>query len=156
MTAIVGIDPGLTGAIAMLRDDLIGGLVIFDMPVIDKQIDPYELGRILCDLGPVDLVAVESQQAFPRQGGSSSFKTGVGYGVLIGQLALLERPVIHVTPAKWTRALAVGADKGTHRRRALDQWPAHSDLFRRVKDDGRADAALIAWWAMNQRVRNAA
>ncbi len=146
MSGVIGIDPGLTGAIAALGV-LSESVAIIDMPVMDGRVDPYELVGILTALGPVDRVVVESQQAFPRQGVSSSFKTGMNYGILLGVLAALERPVVHVSAAVWTRSLRVGADKGAHRRRACETWPAHAALFKRVKDDGRADAALIALWA---------
>lgn len=145
--AVLGIDPGLTGAIAALgvRGE---NLMVVDMPVMDGRLDPYALTSLFVDFGPVDRVVVESQQAYPRQGVSSSFKTGMNYGVLLGVLAALERPVVHVTAAVWTRALRVGADKGSHRRRACETWPAHADLFKRVRDDGRADAALLAYWSL--------
>jgi hypothetical protein len=53
----------------------------------------------------------------------------------------------YVAPSKWKR------DLGTHRttralpdRRAIELWPNHAAKFSRAKDDGRAEAALIAWW----------
>ena len=61
-------------------------------------------------------------------------------------LAVRERPVVFVTASKWTKFHRVGADKDVHRRRACELWPASADYFSRKKDDGRADAALIAAW----------
>ena len=43
-------------------------------------------------------------------------------------------------------ALGLSADKGVSRRRAIELWPDHRKAFERVKDDGRAEAALLAWW----------
>jgi len=138
---IVGIDPGLTGAIALLHGPRLE--IVHDMPVTGRNVDAYELTRLLAEIGPVDRVLVETQQAMPRQGVSSTFRGGANFGRLLGVLAALERPVAHVTPAAWTRALRVGSDKSAHRARAMDEWPDHAALFRRAKDDGRADAALI-------------
>jgi crossover junction endodeoxyribonuclease RuvC len=134
MTRTVGVDPGLTGALALLDGAHL--VDIADMPVIAGTVDAYQLAALLAEWGRVDRVAVELQQAMPRQGVASTFR-----------VAALERPVTHVTPAMWTRQLRVGANKGAHRRRAMDEWPAMADRFARVKDDGRADAALIALWA---------
>jgi hypothetical protein len=51
-----------------------------------------------------------------------------------------------VSPAKWKKALGLSADKGASRRRAIELWPERAQWFARVKDDGRAEAALIAYW----------
>lgn len=147
---IIGIDPGLYGALALLHDD---GLDIADMPTVDNNVNGYELTLLVASWGRVDAVAVESQQAFPGQGRSTSFKCGMGWGVVLGVLAALERPIVHVRPALWTRDLRVGADKDAHRRRAMELWPEQASLFFRKGDDGRADAALIARWAADQRVK---
>jgi crossover junction endodeoxyribonuclease RuvC len=147
---IVGIDPGLTGAVALLAGSQLTELA--DMPIVDSTVDCYTLTAIVAGWGAVDRVVVEAQQAMPRQGVASTFKTGANYGRILGVLAALERPVTHVTPGVWCRTLHVGADKAAHRRRAQDEWPAHADMFRRVKDDGRADACLIALWAASLRL----
>lgn len=142
---IVGVDPGLTGALALYVRDRITAVV--DMPVIDGTVDAYSLTSVVAEWGAVDRVVVEQQQAMPRQGVASTFKTGANYGRILGVLAALQRPVQHVTAGMWTKALRVGSDKALHRRRAQDEWPVIADLFARAKDDGRADACLIALWA---------
>lgn len=142
---VVGVDPGLTGALALLAGDHLA--YIADMPVVDGIVDCYTLTDILAGWGRVDRAIVETQQAMPKQGVASTFKTGANYGRILGVLAALERPVMHVSPSAWTRGLHVGSDKHTHRRRAMDEWPNHAHMFARTRDDGRADAALIALWA---------
>ena len=151
--AVVGIDPGLTGAIAYVTAST---LVVVDMPVCDGDVDPYELTQTIINLGPVDVVALEAVHSMPRQGLASTFRFGKGYGTIIGVLAALERPVVRVAPTTWTKAMRVGPDKDAHRMRCKELWPAGADLFSRKKDDGRADAALIAWWAMHLREGRAA
>jgi crossover junction endodeoxyribonuclease RuvC len=58
------------------------------------------------------------------------------------------RPVTFVRPQVWTKALGVGSDKGAHREAACRLFPTDAEQFARVKDDGRADAALLAHWWM--------
>ncbi len=144
---IIGIDPGATGALAIL-DGL--GLDVVDMPMLAGHVHAHALAAQLIAWGPVDRVCVEHQQAYPRQGISSAFKTGEGFGIIVGVLAVLERPVVFVTASQWTKFHRVGADKDVHRRRACELWPASADYFSRKKDDGRADAALIAAWCASQ------
>lgn len=151
---IIGVDPGLTGALALHGPT--GMIEVADMPTVDGAVDAYTLTAILAEWGSVDRVIVEAQQAMPRQGVASTFKTGANYGRILGVLAALQRPVTHVTASTWTKALHVGSDKAAHRRRAQDEWPYLADRFARVKDDGRADACLIALWATNQRAGVAA
>lgn len=151
---IIGIDPGVTGALALHNGH--HPLDLIDMPVIDGQVDAYTLTAILAEWGAVDRVVIETQQAMPRQGVSSTFKTGCNYGRILGVCAALQRPVTHVRATEWTRALRVGSDKAAHRRRAMDEWPGIADQFARAKDDGRADACLIAHWAATHQLRNAA
>lgn len=148
MTRLIGTDPGLTGALALLDAGHV--LHVEDMPTVNGVVDAYRLADVIARWGHVDRVIVETQQAMPKQGVSSTFKTGANYGRILGVLAALERPVSHVSPATWTRGLKVGSDKGAHRRRAMDEWPGCAHLFARVKDDGRADACLIALWGWAQ------
>jgi crossover junction endodeoxyribonuclease RuvC len=88
----------------------------------------------------------------PRQGVASSFNFGKSYGIVLGVLGALDVPVTHPTPAAWKKAMGVTADKASSRRRATDLWPAMSGTFARVKDDGRAESALIARWAWQSMV----
>ena len=146
---ILGIDPGLDGAlIAVDRGQV---MHCHDMPTITvrgkRRVDEAALVRIIVDLGPLELVAVEDVQGVQGSGATSAFSFGYGVGVIAGVLVALERPVIRVTPQAWTKALGVGSDKGAHRLAAARLFPADADLFARVKDDGRADAALIAYYA---------
>ena len=82
----------------------------------------------------------------PKQGVTSSFNFGRSKGVVEGVFAAAGRPIVYVSPGVWKRALGLSKDKGASRRRAIELWPDHTDKFRRAKDDGRAEAALIALW----------
>jgi crossover junction endodeoxyribonuclease RuvC len=74
------------------------------------------------------------------------FNFGRSAGIIEGVVAALQRPYTYVTPAVWTKAVGRAAGKDASRMRAMELLPAKADLFKRAKDDGRADAALIAYW----------
>lgn len=152
---IVGVDPGISGAVAAL-DAATGQLLwVEDMPVLDKWVNAAALADLLRG-ELIRAAAVESVHAMPRQGVTSSFNFGRGYGQVLGVLATLNAPTMHPTPQLWKKALGVTADKSSSRRRATDLWPTHAGLFARVKDDGRAESVLIARWAWLQLAREVA
>jgi len=149
----IGIDPGLNGAIAYF-DVKDGHLGIVDMPTfevkrnnkIKREINPAGVAHELevCDVGGVVL---ERVGAMPGQGVSSVFSFGRSTGVIEGVLAAYELPVTIVTPQAWQKAAGVRGGKDGSRMRACELFPNFANLFARKKDDGRADAALMAWYA---------
>ena len=144
---ILGVDPGKTGAIAAV-DATTGVLVwVEDMP---HDVNGALIRELLLNEHAIG-AWVEQVHAMPRQGVSSTFAFGVAYGKVLGALTALLVPVHHVTPATWKKAMRVTADKGTSRTRAVDLFPTHAGTFARVKDDGRAEAALIARYGWEQR-----
>ena len=148
---LLGVDPGVSGAIACYDTDLLA-LAIRDIPTAKSRqnrsvILESELARRIHALAP-DQAVVELVHALPKQGVSSTFSFGVSFGVLRGVLAAFEIPVSFLTPQEWRRLTRVpgrGGDKGTSRTRACELFPHSAHLFSRVKDHGRADAALIAY-----------
>ncbi len=149
---IAGIDPGLSGAICVFDVD-IGVLTILDMPTVEVKSGKTMKRRLsepmLAELlrpHEIEHVALEQVGAMPKQGVSSTFNFGQTYGAIRGVLAGLRIPITMVTPAKWTRDLKVSGGKDANRQRAAQLFPAYAASFSRVKDDGRADAALLAYW----------
>jgi crossover junction endodeoxyribonuclease RuvC len=144
---ICGIDPGMSGALALLAD---GELVeVADMPVIEvhgkRRPNAAAAAEIVIRFNAA-LTVIEQVGAMPRQGVASTFAFGYGAGVLEGIHAALGRAILMVRPNVWKREANVPADKGAARMMATRLWPDHADLFARVKDDGRAEAALLARW----------
>ena len=134
---IIGIDPGVTGAVGFLGAET----VVWDMPPNPR--DLFEQLHSASWLTPNARAIVEQAQAMPKQGVSSTFKTGYGYGVIIGVLASLGIPYETVTPSVWKRAMGLqGKDKDASRSLARCYWP--DAPLSRVKDHGRAEALLIA------------
>jgi len=150
---VIGIDPGASGAIAIL--DMRGGLVdSFDMPSVEvkigkamkRRVAPEVIAAELKMYAPFSVAFIERVGAMPGQGVSSMFAFGEAYGLVRGVLAGMGIPCTTVTPAVWTKAMRVAGGKDGSRQRAMELWPDKAGLFKRVKDDGRADAALIAQW----------
>lgn len=150
---IIGCDPGASGAIACL-DATTGQLLwVEDMPVVDGLVS----GALVADLlegEHVTVAVIEQVGAMPKQGVSSTWKFAENTGRLVGAFEALRIPTTRVAPTVWKRAFGLGRDKGESRRRAIELWPTFSARFARVKDDGRAEAALIA--EHHRRTRTAA
>lgn len=155
MSYIIGIDPGASGAVAILEIDT-GKLVqVFDMPSVDisvagkskKRVAPYLLAEELRLYNVAGTRAVvESVSAMPGQGVSSMFAFGHAFGLALGVLAGMTITAELVTPAKWKRDLRVNPGKDGSRLLAMTLWPDQAGEFKRVRDDGRAEAALIGHW----------
>lgn len=158
MSFIIGIDPGVNGAVAILDDD--GTLVhVFETPAVEvvsggkakRRISPEMLAaelRLYADQGAIAII--EQVNAMPGQGVTSMFAFGEAFGLAKGVLAGLAIPVRSVTPGKWKKALALNAGKDAARAKAAALWPSHAGDFKRVKDDGKAEAALIAYWGLGE------
>lgn len=144
---ILGIDPGISGALAWVDND--GYLIAtHDVPVVEvvgkKKVSPQILTALIETRLP-RLVVVEDVGAMPGQGVTSMFGFGYSAGVIAGVVAGLKLPIVLYRPATWKRQAGVPADKGAARQMAQRFWPGARD-FDRVKDDGRAEAALLARW----------
>jgi len=154
---ILGIDPGLSGAIAWVSDDghLIG---VADMPTVEvvgkKKVSPQMLVALLEDYDDAKMVAIEDVGVFKGNGAVSMFNFGYSAGILAGVCAGLRMPTSFYRPSVWKRAAGVPADKGAARQMAQRLWPGCRD-FDRVKDDGRAEAALLARWVATKGQANA-
>jgi len=137
---ICGIDPGLYGAIAFIYDD--GHVYIEDMPRTGKEIAAVPLANMFREFPP-DHVYLEHVNSF-GMGRQSAFNFGQTVGMIRATLSTLDFPYTQVTPAKWKQYFRLGRDKDASRMAAMRLYPSHADKFKRVKDDGRAEALLIA------------
>ena len=148
MTAYIGIDPGFKGAIAVITDNVVQ---VFDTPtvMITKTRRDYlipKMTSIVSAFNKTGVVAIEKVHSMPRQGVASAFTFGKGYGIWLGVLSALVIPYEEVTPQRWQGAMLDGMQRGkdANRLRAMQLFPHMSESFERKKDDGRADALLIA------------
>lgn len=154
---IIGIDPGLTGAIALVNDGDI--VLLWDMPVAEKtygrgkQVDAYGLADCVREAANTAIYQytktltahVERVSSMPKEGVTSAFSFGHSTGVIDGVLGALLIPVVYMTPQKWKQHHGlIGKPKDASRTLVIQQYPHRLDKFARKKDVGRADAVLIA------------
>lgn len=162
MTIICGVDPGLSGAIALF--DTGGGCRVWDMPTLaltrggknKREVDPHHLAALLGG-NHIGHAFIEQAWAMPTkgahargqgQGPSSAFASGKGYGIIIGALAALGVPYTFVSSMRWKKALGVPAAKDGARSRASQLLPEAAHQWPLVKHDGRAESALIALYGV--------
>lgn len=162
----IGIDPGQTGALAVLADGVFAAFV--DMPTVSRaagglQIDATTLAASLRGIfgahpGAHVFAVLEQVGAMPKQGVTSTFRFGESFGVVLGVLGALGIPHMQVRPDRWKRYLQLtGQEKDVARTLAIQRHPAAAMHLHRKKDVGRADALLIATWAeITEQVARAA
>ncbi|MGO9430693.1 hypothetical protein [Rhodoblastus sp.] len=149
---ILGIDPGVFGAIATLNKDR-DLLSVEDMPVLSegsknrKTVNAPLLASIIYkSLAKVAFCELVGSR--PGEGVVGAFGFGRSRGVIEGVLAAAGIPAFMLAPPAWKRLVGIqpglACSKDAARIEAIRRWPGKAELFARVKDDGRAEAALIA------------
>lgn len=154
---ILGIDIGATGAIALLRGEEL--ICVEDMPCLNdgpagrRAVNGVLLSDIIVKTGAAKAF-VEFVGARPGEGATGAFAFGRSRGVVEGVLGAHGITTSFITPASWKRTvgLAAGKDKDASRSLAIQLWPKHADKLARVKDDGRAESALIAIAGMKREL----
>ena len=150
---IIGCDIGRAGALALLSPE--GELLeVVDMPVLNDG--PKGRASVNAPLLASVIYRWQATRAFveyvgarPGEGAGGAFAFGRARGCVEGVCAAAGLPVAFLTPPVWKRAVGIppGKDgaKDAARSEAIRRWPGKAELFARVKDDGRAEAALIGW-----------
>ena len=149
---IIGIDPGVSGAICILTDGKI--TEIYEMPtMIDgkknkKQVNGAEVTNIINKelVNEKDVnVVIEHVSAMPGQGVTSMFNFGQSFGVLKGICAALKLPVHFIRPVKWKKHFnLINTEKDASRTKVIEVFPYISSKISKKKDANKADAILIA------------
>jgi crossover junction endodeoxyribonuclease RuvC len=150
----LGIDPGLSGALCLLR---ISGFTIeslLDMPVTDGKVDPAKLAAIIdqCSFQAGRRIHAAIEQVGSRPHQAKAFSFGTGFGMILGVLGALGVSYSLLQPAQWKSACGLRREadesqantKTRARELASRLWPEHAVEFAKVKFDGRAEASLIA------------
>lgn len=141
--AYVGIDPGKTGAIAVLGLNA----YICDVPLISGDYDFYQMWKILgrvFERHDKLYLGLERQQAMPGQGVSSTFQTGRGYGAWEALCWITTPDFQIVSPRVWKKKLGLTGDKEASRELATKLYPSMENQLSRKKDHNRAEALLLA------------
>ena len=163
MPAVIAIDPGLTGAIVLLDG---ADLLVQDMPTESRGkksvVDLEALWAVVDAWNPLRRrmhAVIENVAAMPKQGLASACNFGKTIGACEMALVAAGCDLVRVTPPIWKFGVGLNADpkadtkarKNASRQRAIELFPNYAHLFARVKDDGRAEAALMAWWFVHKR-----
>ena len=159
---VIGIDPGLSGAIAILEDKKV--LNILDMPVMaegkknKRQINSAQLVNIIKkNIFKTDeiSVVVEQVNAMPGQGVTSMFNFGQTFGAIKGVCAALELPIFFIRPSKWKKYFElINSSKDASRTKAIEMYPSLSDQLSKKKDVNKSDAILIARYYIETRLKD--
>lgn len=160
MNAVIGIDPGLSGALAVMAPPKFAPqhpviLEIHDLPVVARavgkgnQLDAHGLCALLLGIiqrnGRIAHAYVEAVGPMPKQGVTSMFSLGRTVGAIEGVIAACGVPMSLIEPKAWKRAAGLlKQEKDASRTRALQLFPAQAGNLTRAKDHGRAEAMLIA------------
>jgi len=164
----VGIDPGLSGAIARIQS---GSVEIYDIPTLQvaktrREVDAKELVSLLrtmraklqweslgatpsswalTDAEPRIIVGLEKVHSMRGQGVASTFAFGRVYGTLIGALSALALPYELTTPQAWHKTMLAGMPKGKDSsiQRCHELFPEVHCITKKAHHN-RADALLIA------------
>ena len=158
---IIGIDPGLSGAIAILEDNKIEEL--FDMPVMPdgkknkRQLNSALLVKLIKDsIKNLEdtVMVVEQVNAMPGQGVTSMFNFGQTFGAIKGICAALGLPIFFVRPAKWKKHFElINSSKDASRTKAIEMYPSISQQLSKKKDVNKSDAILIARYYSETRFK---
>ena len=157
---IVGIDPGVSGAICILRNGKVS--MTCDMPIMvdgtksKRQVNAAELANILINekIGEHDKIILESVSAMPGQGVTGMFSFGQSFGVIKGVCAALKLPLHLVRPVKWKKHFnLLNSEKDASRTKVIEMYPYISSEVSKKKDANKADAILIAKYFF-ETVRN--
>ena len=149
---IIGIDPGLSGAIAVFENNIV--LSIFDMPVMHegkknkRQLNSAQLVKLLKDnisKNEEISVVIEQVNAMPGQGVTSMFNFGQSFGVLKGICSAMQLSVYFIRPVKWKKYFnLINSEKDASRTKAIEIFPYFSSQLSKKKDSNKADAILIS------------
>lgn len=150
---ILGIDPGLDGALALYQPSVGTIHEILDMPTFSlkrgktnkREIDLDGVVQFLTTHREgISTAFIELVGPMPQQGVVSTYQFGRGVGQLEGILAAMEFNVAYLTPQKWQAHSKMRKGKDGSIKRARELFPDSTTLFTKGKH-GRSDAALIAW-----------
>ena len=158
---IIGIDPGLSGGIAILDNSKV--MELFDMPVMPdgkknkRQLNSALLVKLIKDhIKNLEdtVMVVEQVNAMPGQGVTSMFNFGQTFGAIKGICAALGLPIFFVRPAKWKKHFElINSSKDSSRTKAIEMYPFISERLSKKKDVNKSDAILIARYYSETRFK---
>ena len=159
---IIGIDPGLSGAIAVMHDKKV--INLYDMPVMaegkknKRQLNSSQLVNIIkenINEGEETIVVVEQVNAMPGQGVTSMFNFGQTFGAIKGVCAALKLPIFFVRPSKWKKHFElINSSKDASRTKVIEMYPTLSSQLAKKRDVNKSDAVLIAKFYFETKLKD--
>ena len=159
---IIGIDPGLSGAIAVMHDKKV--INLYDMPVMaegkknKRQLNSSQLVNIIKENINEDedtIVVVEQVNAMPGQGVTSMFNFGQTFGAIKGVCAALKLPIFFVRPSKWKKHFElINSSKDASRTKVIEMYPTLSGQLAKKRDVNKSDAVLIAKFYFETKLKD--
>lgn len=155
MNPIIAIDPGATGALAILDPDE-WTIEIYRTPYRSvtvsgkerKEVDPQALSGLIVPRKP-RLMVTEKLHARPAPTTSqANFNLGRAFGQIEMIAATQGYPIIEPTPQAWKNRMMVTADKDLSRKRAAQLIPDAAECFRLKKSHDLAEAGLLALYGV--------
>lgn len=152
---VLGIDPGLKGALALIDPSDLELLGYANMPTVKDPISqknvvcPIKLSQWVSSYPPqmIEMAVIEDVASMPGQGVVSMFSFGKSYGMLLGVLSAFQIPIVKVKPAVWKGALGLTKDKLKSISKAQQVFKSDAQVFDK-KNEGVAEAALIGFYAI--------
>ena len=159
---IIGIDPGLSGAIAVMHNKKV--INMYDMPVMaegkknKRQLNSSQLVNIIKENINEDedtIVVVEQVNAMPGQGVTSMFNFGQTFGAIKGVCAALKLPIFFVRPSKWKKHFElINSSKDASRTKVIEMYPTLSGQLAKKRDVNKSDAVLIAKFYFETKLKD--
>ena len=151
---IIGIDPGISGAICFFHDGEVKDVI--EMPSMadgkknKRQINSQQVFNEISErIGSTPkkeiIVVIEQVSAMPGQGVTSMFNFGQSFGVIKGICSAMQLSMYFVRPAKWKKYYGlIKTEKDASRTKVIEIFPYISSKLSKKKDSNKADAILIA------------
>lgn len=147
---ILAIDPGISGALAFYNTEHVRYIEVFDMPILDGNVNPHEIMACIKHNKKPDVAIIEQVSPMPKEGVSSVWRFASAFTTAHVVVRMMNIPLIMVSPAKWKRAANLkGGKEGKEqaRNRVIEMFPEHALSFNLKKHHGRAEAAMLAVYA---------
>lgn len=145
---ICGVDPGFSGALALIEGRQILGL--YDMPILKNKKNEVDLQGLADILVKANDVYIEKAQTMPGQGISSSGRYMESFGMIQGICVGLKIPYLLVTPQRWKKEMLPDMVKGKEASIIMAQRLFPDLKMPRKKDHGKCDALMIALYGQQR------
>ena len=153
---ILAIDPGVHGAFALYSPNDPYTVQVQDVPTLKVKVakrtrNQPDLHRMhayftsVAMLSPTHVIC-EEPHSMPHDGVVQAFTLGHCCGAIQAFITGLGCPVTYIRPNAWKLAMRLTGDKDLSRKRASQLFPQGAWQWERVRDDGRAEAALLAYY----------